>query len=352
MVEIRAFDGDLQEVSDLIKASWAEDYQGAYKQPVMDYSSIDFLKWNLKRPNSDPDLLVGAYDGIKLVAFAAGFPHQTRYNDKVFKSVAASFLTTHTDYKKRGIGKSIGKAFLGGAKKRYDIVTCVPDEGHAVERALENLSHTMNVGFLKLHRFTFLSKPLDKKKLLELADLPLYQKIGMQLFTKKTSAVKREIYEVESEKDIRSIYQMLNSSYHPNTLAVNWDEDMLATRLRSRISNSLYINRNGRKGFINYYNMALIGCRSTPKVHKITMIDNVQFENMSFFEKHRFISDFCASQKKHGSCIINIPTSPAFDLTPFYSNTFLPSGRYHSYCVQDLHSKLGDNVQAGYLFLC
>ena len=81
MVEIRAFDGDLQEVSELIKSSWGEDYQGIYKQPVMDYSNIDFLEWNLKKPNAEPLNLLGAYKGKKLVGFLGTFAVSFRYND-------------------------------------------------------------------------------------------------------------------------------------------------------------------------------------------------------------------------------------------------------------------------------
>ena len=44
MFEIRTFDGNFQEVSDLIKASWSQDYQGKYQQPVMDYADFDFLE--------------------------------------------------------------------------------------------------------------------------------------------------------------------------------------------------------------------------------------------------------------------------------------------------------------------
>jgi len=351
MIEIRAFDGDLQEVSDLIKASWAEDYQDAYKQPVMDYSDIDFLEWNLKRPNADPDLLVGAYDGIKLVGFVAGFPIQTRYNDQVFKSVAGSFLTTHTDYKRKGIANSLGKAFLRASEKEYDIMTSVPDEGHAVEKGFEILSKKMNYGFLKLHRFTFMSKPLDRNKILELDDLSLFHKVGLYLLSKNKNTYKRRAYKYNPDKDVSFICRMLNASYKANTLSVNWDEDTLSIQLRNKLSNTMYMNRVDRKGLINYYTIDLIGCRSTPITHKITMVDNVCFDNMSYLEKHRFVSDFCSSQKKHGSCIINIPTLSAFDLTPFYLNRFLPSGRYHSHCVIDLHNKLSGNVHAGYLFV-
>ena len=352
MVEIRTFDGDLQEVSDLIKASWAEDYQGSYKQPVMDFSSIEFLESNLRKHTSDPDILFGAYSRGKLVGFLGAFSYKFRYNDMVLRGVSGSFCTTHIDYKRQGIAKAlIRESTLKGIKDGYDISCSVPDEGHPIERALENVSNEMNVGFFKLHRFTFLSKPLDKNKLLELAYLPLYQKIAVQLITKKAGAAIRKAYGFEPTKDVKTICQMLNSSYKTNTLAVNWEEDTHATQFRDRISNTLFFNRDGRKGFINYYNIDLIGCRSPVKVHKTTMIDNVQFENMSFFEKHRFVSDFCTHQKEHGSCLINIPTVPVFDLKPFYSNLFFPTGRYHCYFVQDLQHKLEENVKAGYFFV-
>lgn len=351
MVEIRRFDGELQEVSNLIKASWEEEYRGMYKQPVMDYSSIDFLEWNLKRPDADPDLLFGAYSDGKLVSFAAGFPHKLRYNDQVLRAASTSFFTTHIDYKRKGIGKClVRKALLKGIEKGYDVNTFVPDEGHVVEGFIEKLSDEMKLRFLKLNRFTFLSKPLDKTKIMELSDLSFFHKIGLQMFTKRGRAIRGKAYGFEPAKDVKVIYQMLNKSYSPNTLTVNWEENTLISQLRSRISNTFFVNQNGRKALINYYTIDLIGCRSTPKMHKMTMIDIVRFENMSFFEKHRFVSDFCANQKENGSCVITLPTIPVFDLVPFYSNMFLPSGRYHWYCAHDFHFKLSESVEVGYLF--
>jgi GNAT superfamily N-acetyltransferase len=353
MVEIRKFDGDLQEVSDLIKASWGKEYRGKHKQPVMDYSSIDFLEWNLNRPDADPDLLIGAYSKGKLVAFVGGFPHKLRYNDKILRSASASFLTTHLQYQRQGIGRSLLREaiFKVIEKGYYDVITGLIDEDHASEKFFITLSNELNFRFLKLKRFTFLSKPLDKTKLMELADLPPLHKIGLQLFTKRAGADRGKAYGYEPAKDVKVICQMLNTSCNQTTLTVDWDEDTLAPLLRDRISNTLFVNRDGRKGLINYFTINLIGCRSTPKSHKMTMVDNVRFVNMSFYEKHRFVSVFCADQKKNGSCVITIPTSPVFDLTPFYTNTFLPNGRYHWYCAHDVNRKLGEDVQAGYLFL-
>jgi len=352
MVEIRAFDGDLKEVSDLIKASWAEDYQGQYKQPVMDYASIDFLKWNLKKDNADPRQLFGAYINSKLVGFMGAFSVNFRYNDMTLKGVSGSFTTTHIDYKKMGVAKTLlQEATRLGIKDGLEISCCVIDEGHPMGRVVETVTNEMNAGFFKSKRFTFLSKPLDKHKLLELADYRLYQKIGLQLFTKRTGKTMSGTDGFASEKDVNPIRRMLNESYKHNTLCVNWNDELLASQLRSKLSNTKYTNRNGRKGLINYYNIDIIGFRSPLKVHKITMIDNVYFENMSFFDRHRFVRDFCAEEKRQGSCAITIPTLSVFDLKPFWSNCFIPSGRYHFYLVQDLQNKLKDNVQAGYLFV-
>ena len=353
MVEIRRFDGDLQEVSDLIKASWGKEYRGKHKQPVMDYSCIDFLEWNLNRPDADPDLLIGAYSGGKLVGFIGGFPHKLRYNDKVFRSASASFVTTHLRYQRKGIGRSlIREAVIKVVEKgHYDIITGLLDEGHTSEKFFINLSNELNFRFLKLKRFTFLSKPLDKQKLVELSYFPLLHKVGLQLFTKRARAIRGDVYGYNPANDVKDICQMLNTSYKPNSLTVDWDEGTLGPLLHDKISNTMFVNQDGLKGFINYFTIDLLGCRSTSKSHKMTMVDNVRFVNMSFFEKHRFVSDFCADQKENGSCVITIPTSPAFDMAPFYTNTFFPSGRHHWYCAHDVNRKLGDDVQAGYLFV-
>jgi len=353
MVEIRRFDGDLQEVSDLIKASWGKEYRGKHKQPVMDYSCIDFLEWNLNRPDADPDLLTGAYSGGKLVAFIGGFPHKLRYNDKVLRSASVSFLTTHIRYQRQGIGRSLIREAVTKVveKGHYDIITGLLDEGHISENFWITLSNELNFRFLKLKRFTFLSKPLDKQKLMELSNFSLLHKVGLQLFTKGARAIREDVYGYEPANDVKDICQMLNTSYTPNSLTVDWNEGTLGPLLRDKMSDTMFVNQDGRRGFINYFTIDLLGCRSTPKSHKMTMVDNVRFVNMSFFERHRFVSDFCADQKENGSCAITIPTSPVFDMAPFYTNTFLPSGRYHWYCAHDVNRKLGDDVQAGYLFL-
>ena len=296
--------------------------------------------------------MFGAYEGSRLVGFMGTFHVTFRYNDLLLKGVSGSFCTTHIDYKRKGIAKALlREATRLGIAEGYDIGCSVPDEGHPMEKALEDVCNELNICFYKPHRFTFLSKPLDKQKLMELADYPLYQKIGLQLLTKRSGVAERNIDELEPERDVTPICKLLNASYKANTLSVNWNENLLSSQLRSRISNAQYRNQNGSEGLINYFTIDLIGCREPHKRHKMTMIDNAHFEKMSFLERHRFVSDFCAIQKSSGCCAITIPTLPTFDLKPFYLNAFMPTGRYHCYFIQDLQNKLNGNVSAGYLFV-
>lgn len=352
MVEIRTFDGDIEEISDLIKSSWVPDYKKEYKQPVIDYSSIDFLEWNLKKPNADPDDLFGAYHNGKLVGFAGGFSHLSRYNDQILKTGIASFFTTHVDYKRKGIAKALCReVFNRCMEKGFDIGLCVTDEGHPAGGIVDSQSAGLNIGHYKAHRFTFLSKPLDENKVAELAYLPFFHKVGLKLFTKRNETMSRNVYGLEPEKDVDIICRMLNGApYTDDTLTVHWENQILLSQLWGRLADTMFFNHGKKKGIINYYTIDILGCRSIPKCHKVTIIINVWFENFSFLEKHRFVSDFCADQKKNGSCAISIPTIPAFELAPFYSNLFIPSGRYHLFNVLDFNKKLGKTVKARFLF--
>ena len=352
MIEIRAFDGDLQEISELIMSSWVPDYKEEYKQPVIDYSSIDFLEWNLKKPNVDPENLFGAYSNGKLVGFLGSFPHQLHYNDQILKSGTGSFFTTHNDYKRKGVGKALVRAFWKRCRERgFDVGICITDEGHPAGGIVDTVADDLDMGLFKALRFTFLSKPLDENKVAELTYLPFIMKIGLKLCTKKSVAMSQNAYGFEPEKDVSVICEMLNNAPYANdTLRVYWENDILISQLRGRLSDTMFLNHGNRKGIINYYTIDLLGFRSIPKRHKMTVINNVWFENLSFLEKHRFVSDFCADQKKNGSCLISIPTIPAFDLVPFYSNLFIPSGRYHIINVIDFSNKLGKIVKVGFLF--
>ena len=178
MVEERKFDGDFEEVHQLIKASWSEEYRIKHNQPFIDNSSVEFLRWNLQRPNSDPELIMAAYSKGKLVSFVAAIPLTLKYNDKILKAAVSSFFTTHVDYQGKGIATSLGKEGLKrGIEKGYDLGYIVTDAGHNAIKLVKSISEDLELKYMRLGKFTFLAKPLDKDKIAQLASLTFHQRI-------------------------------------------------------------------------------------------------------------------------------------------------------------------------------
>jgi len=71
---VEAFDGDLEALYGLIARSWDHDYRGTMR---LEYSR-DLLHWSMSGPTGDPDLLLGAYHGGRLVGSAPASPAPSR----------------------------------------------------------------------------------------------------------------------------------------------------------------------------------------------------------------------------------------------------------------------------------
>jgi predicted N-acetyltransferase YhbS len=350
MLEVRTFDGELGDLHSLIQASWLQDYRDHFKQPVIDYSSVPYLEWNLNRPKSSHELRIAAYLDDQLVGFTAGIPFTLKLQDKTIQSVLGSFLTTHVNYKGRGIAKALLKEFVNRMQEmQFELLYTVTDEGHAPENIFNTLAAKMAVPYRTFYRFTYLSKPLNKQKITELSDLPSYQRIALPFITKRTTRPKNHKYTLEAETPVEAVVEMLNQSPSPQSLSVSWVEDDLSYDLNSGFSKVFFLNASSKMGLVLYYHMNLIGCTSREAVHPMTIIDCVRFKNMSFYEKHKFISNFCSQEKETGSCVVAVPTMLGFDLRPFYANLFFPSGRYYHFVGSDLKNLLDFPLDLDYL---
>jgi len=352
MVEIRTFEGDFKEIQKLISESWSEEYRLKHNQPVMDYSSVEFLRWNIDRLSSDPDLIVAAYSGSKLVSFVAGIPLNLKINDQKLKGGVSSFFTTHVDYQGKGIAKTLAKEGLRRSiEKGYDLGYIVTDIGHKAIDLVKSLSEDIGLTYMRFCKFTFLAKPLDKNKITQLANLPLHQRIILPFITAKPKKNIVGSNQFSLIRDVPAIQQMIHKSSPKDALCVDWSDIDLSCNLQSSMSDTYFFNSENKKAFINYYNINILSAKHSDVVHKQTMIDNVSFENMSLYEKMRFVSDFCSFEQQNGSCAVFIPTLPIIDLKPFYFNLFFPSGRYHYLSGHDLQNRLKEPIKIGYLLI-
>jgi predicted N-acetyltransferase YhbS len=352
MVEIKSFKGDFKEVQHLINGAWSEEYRLKHNQPVMEYSSVDFLRWNLSRPNSDPDLILAAYAGSKLVSFGAAMPLNLKFNDQVLRGAVISFLATHVDYQGQGIAKNLMREGLRrGVEKGYDLGYIITDAGHKAINLVKSISEDLKLKYMQFCKFTFLAKPLDKYKIFQLANLPLYQRLFLPIIAAKPKQTCLKACQFDVIGDALVVLQMIRNSCPADTLSIDWSENDLSCHLKSKLSDTYFFNFENKKAFINYFNINVLSAKYADVAHKMTMIDSVYFENMSFFEKRKFVSDFCALEKQNGSCTIFIPTLPIFDLKPFYFNLFFPSGRHHFISGLDLKNRFQNPIDIGNLLI-
>jgi hypothetical protein len=179
----------------------------------------------------------------------------------------------------------------------------------------------------------------------------MHHKLALPLITKKIGRIKKSKYNLEAEKCLETVVDVLNQSTSSKALSVNWTADELQYDLSCRFSNIFFREAGRKKGLILYYRMNLLGHGSSEAVHPISIVDCVRFEKMSFFEKHKFISDFCSHEKEMGSCMVLLPTMPGFELRPFYTNLFYPTGRYHCFVGSDINNLLEIPLHLDYLVL-
>jgi len=345
MIEVKTFSQNFEELYGLIRDSWVEDYTTKYHQPVQDFS-IDFLSWNLTKPNSDPDLLLTAYLQGDLVGFAAAIPHELICGSNILRATLSTFFTTRSGFKGKGVGKALARERIRRIKEKgYDINYFAQDEGHSVESLMSRVSADMGESLIDFYRFTFLSKPLDQEKVARIIELSSIEKIALP-FISHTSKTKINGTHKLREADIKKISESFLYELGENEISVFYHASDIKREYQYPIS-GVNIHSNGKQiGAILYYHIDLVGNRANANPAKICMIDYFVYQKMSVIEKYNFIKKFCSEQKELGCCLITYPTSPSTELLPFYANLFIPSGRYHTIRGFDFNGNLPAHFKA------
>lgn len=104
------FDGNIEELAALMRASWRENQEQA-----LDYDA-DFLRSAFEYPGCTPDLFPAIYHEGNLVAFIAGAPRAVRLAGQPLTLVNVSFLTVAPKYKRAGFGPLLWRELLQRAR--------------------------------------------------------------------------------------------------------------------------------------------------------------------------------------------------------------------------------------------
>jgi hypothetical protein len=101
MIEIRTFDGDVDELARFCTSSWRKRYSG--RMPVPDWRS-DFLEWELLgEDHAAREFLVAAYDGGRLVGALPARPARFQLRGRPVAGTWGSFFAVDDDYENQGV---------------------------------------------------------------------------------------------------------------------------------------------------------------------------------------------------------------------------------------------------------
>jgi hypothetical protein len=109
---IENFHGDFEHVASLIQLSWANND----KQPLL--YTADFLASFFEYPGANFSFSPTLYDGLKPLAFVAGFPRRLRFKDRELSILVISFLSVSNEHKKKGYGIVLWSELVKRAQAR------------------------------------------------------------------------------------------------------------------------------------------------------------------------------------------------------------------------------------------
>jgi len=121
MVEIRKFEGDVEQMSQFIAKTWRHYYQGRMPLPCW---TTDFLAreaW----PDDETarDYHVAAYDGTRLVGLVPGWPVSVLLHGREVLARTGTAVSVDPEYQRQGVAKLMNQRAMEQARERGCAVT-------------------------------------------------------------------------------------------------------------------------------------------------------------------------------------------------------------------------------------
>jgi hypothetical protein len=149
------FRGDYEQLSTVIRGSWAENPSSPF------FYSPSFLSSLFDYPESSFELAPAVYEGSELVAFVAGFPRNVLVAGVERRLLVIALLTVAADRKSRGYGLVVwGELIRRAREKRFDGVVNYCVVGDPMERMLEGACRRLDLPLQQLRPVSYRSRLL------------------------------------------------------------------------------------------------------------------------------------------------------------------------------------------------
>ncbi len=297
-IEIRDFDGDLEALSAMARESWFEEY-GEDTWPDLYRPE---LTRHLFADVPDPRFLIGAYDGVRLVAFIAHLPRVYRLNGKAYKGVASCMMVARKGYR-GAVVYLIAECLRRNEEFGADFALMTLEKKHRSWLMFEkHLKPKYRIEVLKM-MYTIVH-PVDFEKIVESENLKWYEVAAIKLLGAHRPITAPSVsgtVRPYRDADLVEILALTRRYSDQNSLARDFGEQSLARRLHTEdVTSTVVYERDGAvEGFINFTVYDMVGKRGT---HRWAWLDFLYWEGLSGKEKQALLAGLWKASRDQG-CI-------------------------------------------------
>ncbi|MBW1807925.1 MAG: GNAT family N-acetyltransferase [Deltaproteobacteria bacterium] len=325
-IEYRDFDGNVEALGAMAADSWNEEY-GINTWP-------DLYRPDLARHFfscvDDPRYLVGAYDGIKLVAFIANLPRTYRFQGQRYKGALSCMLVGHKEYRRQGIIiKMIKECLLRNEDLGCDFTLLTLEKKHRSAFIFDkHLKPNHRIELIKtLHPVT---RPIDLAKVTQAERLKRYEIAAIKLFGAHRPIGSPKVpgsVRPYQRKDLGQILELTGRYSDEKCLVRIFDEKTLSDQLDTAgVTTTVVYERDGRiGGFLNFTYNDLVGLRGR---QRWAWLDFLYWEGLKYKEKKALLAELEKISRAAG-CIGILEWNKGYYANgPLYRSRFIFYPRY------------------------
>lgn len=318
MIEIRPFEGSIDELQAFITSVWRSTYKGNFPLPLW---TSDYFQWHFPLTSQEQrDLIVCAYDGTELVGTMPCFPVTYNVQGEAVPGTQSSWFSVAASHRRLGVGRQILKqvvqTHLGMEREAcvgFKFIGSRISIGPRFWKAHENLQQ---VGFM--------ARILDYDKARkwnpvrwEAAMLPFIRPFAGNVKPGRTNPKVREF----REEDLPTCLELMKGVTQSVSWGLIWDEQSLRRQLEAGLDRGALVYCEGDRvvGLISYHILPFLGRTE----ERAAVLDLMAFGSMPVADQRAFIRDALAELASRGAIVALKMRFGDVSISPLMTTGFL-----------------------------
>ncbi|MEZ5941514.1 MAG: GNAT family N-acetyltransferase [Planctomycetaceae bacterium] len=300
MIEVRSYEGSVEELSQFVVNTWRQSYQGSMLIP--DWTP-NYLRWQLRLHEPDSEKrLVAAYDSGKLVGVLLFVPMEFELHGKPVRGSHSSWLSVSSEYR----GKGVAKALQEGARKAHAELGLEAQVGYVYFGASQSLGPKFwtkkNVANMQVFaRVGFWTRVLDFPRAARWNVNTLESvltRIGAPVTPDPhVPAIPSLTIRPFESDDLPACLKLAESATSQCNFRLVWDENILGNQLQG-FGKCLVAVENGEvRGCIGYHVISMLGHTLEP----VGVIDLVFVNELSSTGRTALLNSVLLEMKRAGA---------------------------------------------------